>query len=88
MPFFAYKEESRKNWGVTQLSEDKLSIDQINTGALLRIADSLERMEKPFADLIDENQRLRASRNNLLSTIDKLQRSVNAYKGIIKKRKS
>lgn len=39
-----YKEESRKDWGVTQ--EAALTIEQINIGAVLRIADACELMAK------------------------------------------
>jgi hypothetical protein len=47
--FKNYRSESRDtNWG----TQDKgLSLDQINAGSLLRIADSLERMEEPYLKL-------------------------------------
>jgi hypothetical protein len=88
MPYQDYKQESRKDWGVNQDAEAKLTLDQIKAGAILRIADSLERMEKPFADLIAENQRLKDSKNYWVARCNTLKRSVNAYKGIVKKKKS
>lgn len=50
--FKNYRRESRdKNWGTY---DEVLSFDQINTGSLLRIADSLEKIEKPYLQLIEE----------------------------------
>ena len=43
--FKNYKQESRKDWGTNQDSE-LLSIEQINLGAILRIADATEAMAK------------------------------------------
>ncbi len=52
MYFKNYREESRKNWGSEQ--EANLSKEQIQTGCMLRIADSLERIEKPYLQLLSE----------------------------------
>jgi phage shock protein A len=54
--FKHYKEESRKKWGTDQ--EEALTLDQINTGAVLRIADATEAMAVNFNELIAKNKRL------------------------------
>lgn len=46
--FLNYRDESRKGWGT---EGDGLTRDQIQTGALLRIADATELMAKTHADL-------------------------------------
>lgn len=49
-----YKEQSRLNW---YTNADKLDIEQLKFGAILRIADSLEKIEKRYSDLINEKER-------------------------------
>lgn len=57
MPFKNYKRESRdKEWGTD--TEGSLNRDQLQLGALLRIADSLEKMERPYSALLREVQQL------------------------------
>ena len=53
----SYREESRKNWGKDS-AQGALTIEQINTGTLLRIADAVEAMAKRHIELIDERDRL------------------------------
>lgn len=48
-----YKEGSRKDWG-TIAKDKKLTTEQIQLGCMQRIADSLERIEKPYLDLINK----------------------------------
>lgn len=53
--FISYREGSKTNWG-TETENGKLTVDQIQLGAVLRIADSLERIEEPYRKLIQENE--------------------------------
>ena len=46
MSFKDYREESRANWGTSQ--SGNLTIKQIRVGALLRIADAVEKMAKSY----------------------------------------
>lgn len=46
MTFRSYREESRSDWGARD--EGGFSLDQVNTGALLRIADAVEKMAESY----------------------------------------
>ncbi len=50
MPFKPYREGSRENWGIN--TEGSLAIEQINSGALLRIADASEKMAENYDALL------------------------------------
>lgn len=60
MGFKNYKDESRTNWGTF---EEKLTLEQINTGALLRIADAVE---KSVLDI----DKLKLEKQSLLQSIE------------------
>lgn len=47
-----YREASRVNWG--RDGSESLSLEQINTGALLRIADATELMAKRHTELMTQ----------------------------------
>lgn len=58
MPFKKFKEASRNDsWGVTLSDNDNLTIDQIQLGAILRIADASEAMAKNNNNLLDDVRR-------------------------------
>lgn len=82
----SYREESRKDWGTS--SDSALSIEQINSGAILRIADAVEKMARNYSDLIDDRnwQKERADRS--LARADKLERSNAALRGHLKRAKA
>lgn len=46
MTFRSYREESRSDWGARD--EGGFSLDQVNAGALLRIADAVEKMANNY----------------------------------------
>ncbi len=46
MTFRSYREESRSDWGARD--EGGFSLAQVNTGALLRIADAVEKMAESY----------------------------------------
>lgn len=50
----SYKEGSRANWGVETDNDNPLNIEQIQTGAILRIADATEAMAKRHIELLDD----------------------------------
>ena len=79
MPFKNYKQESRKEWGID--TNSALDIEQINCGAILRIADATEKMAERVIGLINENVRLKTQNETLI-------RSRRALKGINRKLKS
>jgi hypothetical protein len=82
MPFKDYRQQSRDcQWGTESVYG--LTAEQINCGSLLRIADSLERMEKPFVELLRENKRLREIFEEDQKTLARLYRQRSALRGVI-----
>lgn len=79
MPWQNYRDESRKQWGVTQ--NGSLDIEQINCGAMLRIADAVEKMASSVTGLIDKNVRLKQQNETLI-------RSNRALRAINRKHKT
>lgn len=61
MAFKIYKKESKSNWGA---DSESLSLEQINTGCLQRIADATEAMAKNHNDLMSELQWAKDRRDN------------------------
>lgn len=51
-----YKAESRKDWGCDEAGG--MTIEQINCGALLRIADAVEKMAGSVTSLVERCSRL------------------------------
>lgn len=88
MVFKSYREESRTNWGVTVTENTKPDRDQLHLGCMLRIADATEAMAKNFIQLQNELKWANERNQRNKTSIEKLQRQVNAYKGIVKKLKN
>lgn len=86
--FKSYREESRTNWGATVPEATKPDRDQLQLGCMLRIADAAEAMAKNFVQLQNELKWANERNQRNKSSIEKLQRQVNAYKGIVKKLKN
>jgi len=67
--FKTYKEQSRINWGST---EEKLTLEQINTGAILRIADATESMAKNYTQMENDLKYYKDLANDRLKIITSL----------------
>lgn len=70
------REQSRHIWTSTG---EKLTIEEVSLGVQLRIADSLERMEKPYLKMIDENAYLR---KRVQALNEELTRSANTNRAL------
>lgn len=86
MAFHSYREGSRTNWGVIK-GDAKLTIEQINCGALLRIADAVELMAKRYTDLIDQRDHQQRRADRLEESLYRLHRSNAALRGHLKRAK-
>lgn len=75
------REDSKKSWTSNN------SIEDINGGSLQRIADSLERIEKPYLKLLNDVEYYKKMANRRLMRIETLERSRNTYKGLYNKLK-
>lgn len=82
--FKDYRVESRKNWGRYQPHQD-LNADQLQIGALLRIADATEAMSKNHTDLQARYDMMKSSRDSWRRNAEAAQRKVAALKGVITK---
>ena len=79
-----YKDQSKLVWGRSLSENEYLTIEEINTGCLLRIADSLEQIEQPYKDLLQdieyykefeqENKKLKRTIAGLKGHINKLKK--------------
>ncbi len=79
------KEKSRLDWGSSQL--EKLTIEEIKCGAILRIADAMELMAKRYNDLIAERDQYQRSRDYFLDRSKTLERSNRSLRACLKKTK-
>lgn len=85
--FISYKKDSRKDWG-TEKEGEGLTMDQIRTGALLRIADSLENIEEPYKKLIQQNEWLSRRHKVLRAENERLRNSNAGYKSWVTRLKN
>jgi hypothetical protein len=88
MPSKSYKGESRKEWVKLTLTESEcLNHSDLQLGAILRIADAIEKMAQRHIDLIDRAEYLKGYNDRLIKSNETLTRSNNALRGIIKSKK-
>lgn len=79
----SYRDESRKNWGTNAL----LDREQIQLGAILRIADATEKMCRDREELERKYQNMRASRDRYQEALEAERRKNAALRGVITKLK-
>jgi hypothetical protein len=77
----SYADESRRRWGTDQ--DGPLSLEQINTGALLRIADASEAMAENHVKLQNDYDHMRRDRDHYRRRTHSLERSNAALRGHI-----
>jgi len=85
--FKRYREESRNHWGAELDSSTNLSIEQINCGALLRIADATEKMAQSYQALIEDRDYYKKRHIECVQEIRSLKKSNSALRGQITKLK-
>ena len=76
----SYRKESRADWGTSSLT---LTLEQLQTGAILRIADATEAMAKNHVQLQAEVDRLNRWYDHSRKRSAKLERSNVALRGHI-----
>lgn len=84
MAFRNYRDASRINWG-NEDTGNGLSLEQINTGAMLRVADACELMAKNHDQLVRAKEAAERSVQFWRNQANSLQRSNNALRGQITK---
>lgn len=83
--FKSYKEESKINWG--RNTDEKISTEQIQLGAVLRIADAVEKVAVRYDDLITDRDWYKRRYQEQSLEISRLQRSQAGLRGYIKRLK-
>lgn len=82
-----FREASRKSWGVTVEQGEGLSIDQLQTGALLRIADAVEKVAADHDRLRKELEHQTDRATIAFQHLEISQRSNRALRGYLKRLK-
>lgn len=78
------KDISRINW----TGEIPASLEEISAWALCRIADSLEKMEKPFDQLLKDSAYYKDLAARRALRIEELKRSISSLKGHLTRHKN
>ena len=84
-----YRDESRKMYGKTfqDTESSKASIEQLNCGSLMRIADSLEIIQQTYKRLIDERDQAIDQKKALSVLLTRSNNKIRALRGVISKMK-
>ena len=85
--FKSFREESRIDYGRHMQPDDKMTRDDLQFGALLRIADASEQMAKNIVRLQRERDEYEAMYKRSVESNIKTARSNAALRGVIKKMK-
>lgn len=88
MPFKSYRKESKDNYGVNVSEAQGLSLEQLNTGALLRMADATEAMATNHVRMQNERDQYKRWYENEQKENATLVKRVAALKGVINKMKN
>jgi len=83
----SYVEKSKVNWCSAGLTEHETNYQEVQTGALQRIAAATEAMAKNYVQLQNDNEWLKRSRQSYMDRVDSLERSNAALRGVITKLK-
>jgi hypothetical protein len=84
MSFRSYRDESRKNFGKPDGNIDR---EDLNTGALLRIADATETIAKNYDALLRAKQFLETRRIELSAEVRAKDRRIASLRGVITRMK-
>lgn len=87
MPFKSFRKESRSEYGREMQENEHFSLEQLNTGAFLRIADAVEKMSVNHDQLMRTAEYYQAQYKFSRQEISSLNRQISALKGVITKMK-
>lgn len=82
LDFKNYRDASKENWGT---KEENLTLEQINTGCLMRIADASEKMATNYIKLENDYKYMKERRDYYEKKYNEAQRKISALKGVITK---
>lgn len=84
--FKSYRDGSKENWGVND--KKTLTLEQIQTGAILRIADATEVMAKRHIELITQRDMYERWYNQEVASHKITKKSLNSTKGHLTRAKN
>lgn len=79
--FRSFKAESKKDWGTHE--PGPITMERIENGALLRIADAVEKMATNYSQLIEERDRWKRWYESSQLSVGRLRRQGYALRGVI-----
>ncbi len=85
MGHVGYRERSKLNWGTKE--GENLTIEQVNCGAILRIADATEKMAHSYVQLIEDRDYYKRRYEEELASGKRMSRQIAALKGHINRMK-
>lgn len=85
--FKSYREQSKVNWGREYSEGEAPTRDEVQYGAILRIADAVEKMAQNYAALINERDMLRGMYRSERAAAERLYRSNAGLRGVITRMK-
>lgn len=83
--FQNYREESRKNWGTDK--EKNLTIEQINCGSMLRMADAAEKMASSYTEMQRQRDMYKSLLRERQAECRRLSKTIAGLRGYITKLK-
>ena len=88
MPFKSFREESKEDWG--EISNERVcpTIEQINAGCLMRIADASEKMAQRHTELIEQRDSFERRYKTEQKRVEHLERSNASLRGHLKRAKA
>lgn len=86
MAFKSYRDGSKTNFG-SATGDTGMTLEQINAGSLMRIADATEKMAHRHTELIEQRDRFERWYKNELERVEHLRRSNAALRGHLKRLK-
>jgi hypothetical protein len=85
MSFKSYRDQNKMDWGS---ADEKPSLEQLNTGALLRIADATEKMASNYTRMENDLKWHKEKYHEKNKEIERLERVIAALRGHLKRAKS
>lgn len=85
MAFKTFQAHTKDGWGI---DVEKPTLEQINTGCLLRIADAVDKMANPYMSLLREAKWNGERIERLEAEVARLTRSNAALRGAMKRAKA
>lgn len=85
--FKSWRKESRSDWGTTLNPGEQVTTEHLRTGAILRIADAVEKMVLNVSQLEAERDRYKTWYKDCRRREEHLERRVRGLRGVITRQK-